>query len=331
MRLAVLTFGSRETASTKYRIVSYLSYFKRQGWVIDLIQKHDLSKKETWEILRNADVIINQKCLISTRIGKKIFALGKPILFDIDDAIYTRTGKSYGWLTRIRINRRMRFWFTRSHRILVANHFLADAMRQFNSQVTLLPMGLDLEEWKPSKKSAADSTITIGWAGAPNNIPLLESLNSVFEKVKAKHPQVELAIFSGAVPNLSVPFTHVPFKPGKEASFTQKLDIGLLPLVDDEGCQSKSPIKAIQYLACSVPVIGNRFGATNEILNDENSLAVLTEQDWLDAIDLLIADREKAQQIGRKGRAFVLNHHNRDQLANDFLEIIESVQTRLAH
>jgi len=60
----------------------------------------------------------------------------------------------------------------------------------------------------------------------------------------------------------------------------QSLDIGLLPLNDDEYSRGKSPIKAIQYLACGIPVVGNIFGGASEILNAENSIAVNSDQEW---------------------------------------------------
>lgn len=315
MRIAAITFGDRETASTKFRLVDYLPFLQEKGIEVALIPKQNVSL----ESLRGADAIINQKSLLSPTIGKKIVSLGKPILFDIDDAIYARSGRPYGFFTRWRLMRRLRFWTSNSSLVLTANGVLADEARRYSNAVVVLPMGLDLNQWRPAEKSAS-ALFTVGWAGAPHNLPLLEAINPALQEIHQQFPQVQFAVYSGAKPKLTIPFLHVPFQPGSEPAFTQTLDIGLLPLVDDAMCRSKSPIKAIQYLACGVPVVGNRVGATCEILNDRNSLGVCNLNDWVSALKHLIMNPDSARKMGGNGRAFAKSYHDRSFLAEQLYQ-----------
>lgn len=315
MRIAAITFGDRETASTKFRLVDYLPFLQEKGIEVTLIPKQNVNL----ESLRAADAIINQKSLLSPSIGKKILSLRKPILFDIDDAIYTRSGRPYGFFTRWRLMRRLRFWTSNSSLVLAANGVLADAVRRYSNAVVVLPMGLDLNQWRPAEKDPS-APFTIGWAGAPHNLPLLEAVDPVLREIHQQFPHVQFAVYSGGKPNLTIPFQHVPFQPGSEHAFTQTLDVGLLPLVDDEMCRSKSPIKAIQYLACGVPVVGNRVGATCEILNDRNSLGVSDLNDWVSALKRLIMDPQSAKKMGRNGRAFAKSYHDRAFLAGQLYQ-----------
>jgi glycosyltransferase involved in cell wall biosynthesis len=184
-------------------------------------------------------------------------------------------------------------------------------------------MAVNTDIWKPLKRKPNDS-ITLGWAGAPVNIPNIERLNPVLNALTNKFPSLKLAIFSGEKPRLTCRFEFTPFNPGGEAAFVQSLDIGLLPLTDEEFSRGKSPIKAIQYLACGIPVVGNVFGATAEILNRSNSIAVSSDDEWISALEELILDQSRRLSMSQAARQFVLKHHNiytvQEQLYRLFLQ-----------
>jgi glycosyltransferase involved in cell wall biosynthesis len=181
-------------------------------------------------------------------------------------------------------------------------------------------MALDLEMWKPAEKRPGKA-LTIGWAGAPVNIRLLEKLDPVLNFLVNKYPFLKLAVFSGEKPKLSCPFEYQPFRSGLETAFVQNLDIGLLPLIDEEFYRGKSPIKAIQYLACGVPVVGNVIGATCEILNEKNSIAVSTEEEWRHALESLINNRGLIRSMGCAGREHVLSNNNFELAAEQLFRI----------
>jgi glycosyltransferase involved in cell wall biosynthesis len=150
----------------------------------------------------------------------------------------------------------------------------------------------------------------------------METLDPVLTLLLQKYPFLKLAIFSGRKPILKCPFDYYPFKPSGEPEFVKNLDIGLLPLADEEYARGKSPIKAIQYLACGVPVVGNVIGATAEILNDKNSISVSNEKEWFDALEKLILNQPLAKAMGRNGHRLIDKKHNLKTVAEDFYNIL---------
>jgi glycosyltransferase involved in cell wall biosynthesis len=170
-------------------------------------------------------------------------------------------------------------------------------------------MALDTDIWEPRNRIHREE-IVLGWAGAPVNLPLIEKLGLVLAHMLKTYPLLKLAIFSGQKPRLSCPFEYHPFIPGGEPEFVKNLDIGLLPLDDEEYARGKSPIKALQYLACGVPVVGNIIGATAEILNDKNSIGVSNEKEWLNALGRLVTNRDLAISMGNFGHKFIEKNHN---------------------
>jgi glycosyltransferase involved in cell wall biosynthesis len=306
----VLSIISRdmEKGSTKYRLVQYLDILNKKGINVEFINRKTIGaiiiKKA-----QQADLVFNQKCLFKTSVARKLIAKSQRTIFDFDDAIYTRPGKPHSWATSYRIKKRLHLWLKCADIVTTSNHFLAGYALKYSNSVKVIPMALDTDVWKPRNRIHRDEII-MGWAGAPVNVPLIEKLGPILAHLLKKYTFLTLAIFSGRKPKLSCPFEYHPFFPGSEPEFVKNLDIGLLPLDDEEYTRGKSPIKAFQYLACGVPVVGNVIGATAEILNDKNSIAVSSEKEWFNALERLAINRDLAISMGHIGHNLIQKNHN---------------------
>jgi glycosyltransferase involved in cell wall biosynthesis len=320
MKILVITSRDLEKSSTKYRIAQYTDFFNSKGIRIEFIKRKALNPSLI-KNFKSFDVVLNQRCLIKASLSKKIFSHSKRTIFDFDDAIFTRSGKAYSLFTSLRVKRRFRLWLRYSDVTTTANHYLADIAKKISPSVVIVPMALDMNMWKPACEKTRNY-ITMGWAGAPVNIPNIEGLNDIFSKLINKYPFLKLAIFSGEKPHLTCPFEFIPYQKGKEPEFVQNLDIGLLPLAEDEFSKGKSPIKAIQYLACGIPVVGNVFGATAEILKEDNSIAASFHNQWFQALETLINDKSRREMMGQTGRKHVLKHYNILTVQEQLLNII---------
>ncbi|MBT3285776.1 MAG: glycosyltransferase [Victivallales bacterium] len=305
MNVLAITIADPETGSTKYRVHQYRDLLAENGMSLATVRRH-APREEFLARVAEADVVLNQKCLLGSRRGRCIWRRTNRVLFDFDDAIYTRPGRPRSLPTRLRVYLRMRYWLRRSMVVVAANEYLATYARRFARRVEVIPMGLDLDAWSPAAEKLA-GRVVVGWAGAPVNLPRIESLGPALQRVVRRHPNVEFRVYSGGCPQLPFPFTHVPYAPGTEPEFVRQLDIGLLPLTDEEHSRGKSPIKSIQYLACGVPVVGNVMGATHEICTPDSTIAVgQGTAEWESAICSLVEDPERRRRLGAAGRQHVL-------------------------
>lgn len=319
MRILAIVSRDLEKGSTKYRLAQYLDFFAGRGINVEFVRRNEIDGT-TLERARRADLLFNQKCLVNLTLAKKLMAASRRVLFDFDDAIYTRPGKSFSRFTQFKVRRRFHFWLRHADVVTTPNEFLARYARRHGAAVEIVPMALDLETWRPAPDKSTGE-ITLGWAGAPVNVHLLEGLDAVLTALLAKFPQAKLAVFSGQKPRLSCPFEYHPFRPGGEPEFVRSLDIGLLPLLDEEYSHGKSPIKALQYLASGIPVVGNVVGATAEVLNKSNSLGVHSEEDWTVALESLIRNPDLAKNLGRSGRRQVEKTNSFSDVAARLLKI----------
>jgi glycosyltransferase involved in cell wall biosynthesis len=319
VKALVITIGDKNAGSTKFRIMQYIPFLQENGFSFDFVSQKDLHAGHL-RTIRDYDLVINQKSLLKTSTANEIIAKSRRLIFDFDDAIYTRPGKPYSWLTQWRVNRRFKMWLKGSHTIITANQFLKSQGSKYSADIHVLPMALDLEIWMPG---TPNTHYTIGWAGAPVNLHHLERLEPVLNEVLKRHPHVRLAVYSGVKPKLHIPYEYIPFEPGKEHQFTQSIDVGLLPLTDEEYSRGKSPIKAIQYIACGVPVVGNIFGATAEILNERNSISVKEDSEWCSALHYLITHQDHSKEMGKAGRKYAEKHFSLHSVKHNLLKLMK--------
>lgn len=321
-KLTIIGCGDQFTPSTLFRFGAYKKDFNDCNYELNFIYKKEVEKSIFWSTLKQSDIIINQKCLFSRKVSKKILGIGKPVFFDFDDAIWTRPTNPYSWITQQRVNLRFHFWLRNAKGVMVANKYLEAYATQYTNNVVVIPMSLDLDKWKPLLRKKDSRKFIIGWVGAPHNLHVLESLNPVFEIIKEKFPHVSFHVFSGKKPALNIPFEYFPFFLGKEKNFVSNLDVGLLLLKNNPYDMGKSPIKSLQYLSCQVPVVGTWFGASNEILTKENSIMVESEMGLVETIGTLDSNPDLKKRLGESGREKISNNFNKDYTFKYLIEFI---------
>jgi len=314
LKALVIISRDLDKGSTRYRIVQYAGWLRARNFELEFVHRRDVTARR----VADCDVVFNQKCLPGTFPSRRLLQAARRVVFDFDDAIFTRPGTPFSWWTQWRVNRRFRLWVRGADVVTAANQVLADAARRLKVEPVVLPMALDPAVWKPAPRRD-DGTVRIGWAGAPANLPQIERLEPVLAAVLQQHPSARLAILSGRAPRWSLPCEHHPYQPERETPFVQSLDIGLLPLVEDAFTRGKSPIKSLQYLACGVPVVGNVFGATREILQPSHCLPVATDADWIPALASLIRSSDQRAALSNAGRHFVLAHHDMNRVGETLL------------
>lgn len=314
MDIVVIGIGSASSPSTRFRFHQYNEKFAATGHCLNFVYKSDIKSPLFWDALEKADLIINQKCLLGRNYAKRIFALGKPVYFDFDDAIWTRPGKPYSWLTQRKVDGRLSQWLGNATGVMVANQFLAEKAVQYASNVVVVPMALDTKKWKPNPDKIENNDIEIGWNGGPNNLPMLESLNSPLKAFLQQNTHVSMHVFCGKQPCFDFTYDYHPFIAEKEIPFVQHLDIGLLPLEMDEHAHGKSPIKAIQYMACGVPVVGNVNQGGSEFLTASTCMRVTSKNEWISALKQMTQDKLFRENLVRNALRLVHDRHSLDRV-----------------
>jgi glycosyltransferase involved in cell wall biosynthesis len=168
----------------------------------------------------------------------------------------------------------------------------------------VIPTCVETTVWAPSTRPRRDGPPVIGWIGTPTTTPYLMGLQDVLGAL-AKEQEFVLRV-SGSVSPIEmrgVRIENEPWSLQREIELFNTCDIGVYPLPNDEWTLGKCGFKAIQFMACGVPVVASPVGVNNQIIEDGVSgLLANSEADWRDALRALLTDAELRRRIGSAGR-----------------------------
>jgi len=98
----------------------------------------------------------------------------------------------------------------------------------------------------------------------------------------------------------------VPWRAESEAEDLRPIDVGLMPLPDDEWSRGKCGMKALQYMALGIPPVVSPVGANVEIVRDGvEGFHARGADEWRERLLRLLRDGELREQMGRRARARV--------------------------
>ena len=318
-RIAALTQGAN-IPSARFRIRQLLPAWQAGGLdVHELIARPTaypppgLLSRLAWapQVLANAtrrvlqansfDAVVVQRELIST-LPSVEGLIRRPLIADVDDAIWLyRNGLAARHLAR------------HANAVVAGNDFIGDYFASLGAQVHIIPTGVDTTRFRPGLAPAPRCYGVIGWSGTWGGYAYFEPLQQAIGALLRKHPDWKIRFVSDRPPQLpALPEAQVeyrPWSPETEAELTADMDIGLMPLDDSPWSRGKCSYKMLLNMACGVPVVASAIGMNRDILAmAEVGLGVQTPDEWVAALDTLIADATLRQAMGHRGRTTVCEH-----------------------
>jgi len=231
---------------------------------------------------------------------------GHPIIYDFDDAVWlNNTSDANRFASGLKYPQKVPSLLRRSALVLAGNEYLAQYARGYNSSVAVLPTCVDTGIFVPRRTApAAGAPPVIGWIGTPTTATYLKSLGPVLMRLAKMH-DFELRVSGSGEPLQFSGVTTVNerWTLGREVELFNTCDIGVYPLKEDEWAQGKCGFKAIQFMACGVPVVAAAVGVNKEIIEDGvNGFLASNEEEWNEKISRLLGDAELRRRIGAAGR-----------------------------
>jgi glycosyltransferase involved in cell wall biosynthesis len=191
-----------------------------------------------------------------------------------------------------------------SDEVVAGNEYLAAFARSRNASVHVIPTSVDTQLFVPAGGRATARRPIVGWIGTPTTAGYLDAL---VEPLRALAGQHEFTLrVSGAGSDLIVPGVNVEtpaWTLEREVELFNTCDVGVYPLSDDQWSRGKCGFKAIQFMACGVPVVASPVGVNCDIIEDGvNGFFAATPAEWQDRIGRLLADRELRRSMGAAAR-----------------------------
>jgi glycosyltransferase involved in cell wall biosynthesis len=236
-----------------------------------------------------------------------------PVVFDFDDALFLPSVSDANRLIAVlKQPQKVASIISRSDHVIAGNDYLSAYARRFNPAVTMIPTSVDTDRFAPPDGGCASKPETarppiIGWIGSPTTAPYIRGLAGVLRQVRERHNFV-LRV-SGTGQPLEIPGIQVENETWslvREVELFNSCDIGVYPLADDEWSKGKCGFKAIEFMACGVPVVAAAVGVNREIVQDGvNGFLAATPDEWVDKLGRLLAEPALRQQFAAAGRRTV--------------------------
>jgi glycosyltransferase involved in cell wall biosynthesis len=294
--VGALTFGSANAASVRYRVLQFLPFLEQAG-----IRTTLLSSLEAAMESPDFPVCWIQKKLLSRRKVRSLARRHK-LVFDFDDAIWTSEKGDRSLFTRLRTGARLASVLKHSAVVMAGNDYLADYARRYNANVLVVPTVVDTALY-PARQHADSRVVTLGWVGHSVNFKYLAALCDALRRVAAVRPVRLLVVADQDFHAEGVEVENRRWAEDTEVANILNMDIGLMPLADDEWTRGKCGFKAIQYMAAGIPPVASRVGMNVQLVDHgTDGFLATSQQEWFDALTLLCADPALRQRVGQAAR-----------------------------
>lgn len=301
-------------------------YFQKLGIVIRgfLKRKRELSKVGRYDLV----FIQREAFMLGTCYFEKRYARKSKIIFDYDDAIWLDLVSGH--------NRRFRFLknpdktktiIGLSKLVFAGNPYLADYARQFNPAVAIVPTTIDTKAYQPAYQTGKDR-VCIGWSGSFSTIAHFETCLDALRIIRDKYGDKVYfkVIGDGKYRNEALGIQGLDWKKETEVKDLQEIDIGIMPLPDDEWSKGKCGLKGLQYMALAIPTIMSPVGVNSAIITDgENGFLAATTEDWVDRLSKLIESPALRAETGSRGRQTVEEQYSVEANKHLYLQYFRQV------
>lgn len=257
-------------------------------------------------------VLFREAALLGPAIYERLLASsGTPIVYDFDDAIWSR-GQAWknGLFSRLRFPGKTSGICRLASVVTVGNDYLAAYARERNSRVFVVPSTIDLAEYSRIAEPADGGKFVVCWTGSTSTLVHFEHAREALERLAALVPLVVKVICSVAPerPIAGAEMSFVPWSAEREAEDVGACHAGIMPLPDDEVSRGKCAMKALQYMATGRPVVVSPVGVNTEVVEQGlNGFLASTTDEWVGALLRLARSPELRVAMGLEARKTVEN------------------------
>jgi glycosyltransferase involved in cell wall biosynthesis len=300
------------------------------GKKAQLVARSVVRRFEALKRVKDFDLvyIFREAALLGPPVFERmIYRSGVPVVFDFDDAIFVSyRSPSNGYLSYLKFANKTKTICRLSSHVMVGNPYLAEYAEQVNKNVTVIPTTIDTEKYQLLESGEGSGTPVIGWTGSFSTAQHLDTLRETLQKL-ATTESFRLRVIGATDYGIEgVQVDTIRWTSEREVQDLEGVDIGIMPLPDDNWTKGKCGLKALQFMALGIPTVLSPIGVNREIIQDnENGFHAANENEWIEKLTRLLRSRELRKRLGRAGRKTVEEKYSAVVQAPRVYEIFKSV------
>ena len=243
-----------------------------------------------------------------------------PRILDVDDAI---------WMSS-RFAERSCFKMARKiDAVIAGNDFIANWYSQYCNKIYTIPTAVNSEIFLPKVHNLNNNNFIIGWTGTSSNFKYLYIIERSLHLFIKDYPHTRLLILADKMPKFNlIPEKNIIFiqwKENIEASILDHIDVGIMPLIDNDWTKGKCSFKMLQYMAKEIPVLVSSVGNNLEVLKNGNcGYGIKNNEDWYEYLKDLYLTPDKRKKMGLIGREIIKKFYDTKVISNQLKNVFQS-------
>lgn len=351
--LFIVPYPIASAPSQRFRFEQYFEALKKEGIQYEVQSFID---EATWDILYKKGFVLKKifgilkgflrrKLLFfklrqyhrvfihreAAPIGPPIFELmlakvfRKKIIYDFDDAIWLENvSESNKIVSKLKWYSKVSSIIKWSEKISCGNDFLCGYAKMYNKNVVLNPTTIDMFNLHNETKNQNSDKFVIGWTGTHSTIKYLEPIVPVIEQLE-KQFDFDFLVISNRKPDWNLKsLKYLDWQKETEVADLLKMNIGLMPIPDDDWAKGKCGFKALQYMSLGIPALVSPVAVNKEIVdNGINGYWCNSNEEWKTAITTLIQDADLRVKMGVAAKEKIKNHYSVESNTVNFLNLFK--------
>lgn len=354
--LIICPFPQGVAAGQRLKYEQYFDHWRENGYVITVSSFMDMAM---WNIVympgnyaakvfgtlrghfrRVRDIFrIGQYDLVYvfmwvTPLGTSFFerllrALSNRLIYDIEDnVLFEKSNEINYFISIFKGASKAKYLIKTADHVITSSPFLNDYCLGINKKkaCTYISSSVNTDLFLPATSYLDERKVTIGWTGTFSSKIYLDLLRNVFLDLKQRC-DFRLRIIGNFQYELpGVDLEVIQWTKKKEVEDLQGIDIGVYPLVNDDWVLGKSGLKAIQYMAFGLPTVATNIGMTPRIIRQmENGWLVNTDDEWVEALEVLVKNPDLRRKIGDAARKTVLENYSTHVIKSNYFKILNKL------
>lgn len=289
------------------------------------IRKRDVARIDQYDI-----VFVFREARMTRSVGsEEAFHRSRAkVIYDFDDAVWlsnvSRTNRYFAWLKNPDKTPKL---IGLADMVFAGNRYLADYASRFNDTVKIVPTTIDTVAYQKTEP-AHRNKVCIGWSGSITTIKHFEFALPALRQLKEKFgDQIYIKVIGDAsYRNQELGVRSVGWSAATEVEDLSEIDIGIMPLPDDEWTRGKCGLKGLQYMALGIATVMSPVGVNTEIIQDGvNGFLASSTDEWVAKMSMLIESAELREKLGGPARQTVIDRYSVESQKHLFLQYFHEV------
>jgi len=328
--MKVLGFANRNSGCGFHRVIMPLAMMQDVQACICVVPRAEV-------IQEGFDVLLYNRQSVWDNNWKKIKnELGIKIVMDLDDGWvlpYSHAMFETYWDLREKIENNIRY----ADLVTCTNERLADKIRPFNTNVTIIPNGIPFGYQQYHQERRDNERVRIFWAGGDSHERDLKILSNPIKRLIPQSKKI-LMVLAGYVENetwkgMFRDFTgggRLPYKkyhgtePNQYMIAYEDADIMVIPLEETEWHSCKSNLKLLEAACKKLAVVVSRVEPYS-LDSDAPVLWVDKQTDWFEHLNFLINNEQARKELGERLYEWAKAKYNLTEINERRRTIFESL------